>query len=502
MHRSSFTLPPLLLVVSLLLSRAAVTVRALEANNPVEANNQPWSRSLPSQVATGFPVSAYDLLFAQDVTLALHAFDVVSGAKQWSLQLPDLLFPYVLEDHHSQTEGPRMVLFQSLATLYAINHHTGKVLWALGGFGVPQSPAYLPIWSHRADTILTLHEDVVTHDPGLLSGVDATSGAIAWQHKAFFPLCRDYPSGLPMPVQNIGEHFVGCFFNSTAQLNTVVQITLRSHFPLRDSDSDHAQPPIDMKIFDFSPRTVVMTPHFQFVNFKSMFDRHHRHHCKDGGRTIKHKDGVSFFVSRFYKEHANLQGVPSLVTIDTAAGNVTVDAHLMPLGISNALTFATGTADGALYVSDDNTLLALDSLTGKKLWLSTLPLNASLANKTVKLGQVRGLRLSEALVYSQEVLGTSRRGPPAVRFATVDPNTGVATHAYVDATGSLTVSSIVATGKLFLPGTNMVVAYNAASGHLLERIPTSEPVFQLDPVMNKERLVFGTKFAIFSFPLG
>lgn len=500
MHRCSHIVSPLLLVVSLLLSNAAVTVYGLVANDEGR-NNQPWSRSLSSQVAAGFPVSAYNLLFAQDVTLALHAFDVASGAKQWSLQLPDLLFPFVLEDHHSANEGPRMVLFQSPSTLYAINHHTGEVKWSLGGFGVAQSPAYLPIWSHRDDTILTLHEDTVTHEPGLLSGVDATSGAIAWQHKAFFPLCRDYPSGLPMPVQNIGEHFVGCFYNSTAQLNTVVQITLRSHFPLRDGGV-HAQPPIDMKIFDFSPRTVVVTPQFQFVNFKYSFDRHHRHHPTDGECTAKQKDAVSFFVSSFYKEHTNLLGVPSLVTIDTAAGNVTVSEHLEPLGMSNAVTFATGTSDGTVYVSDDNTLLALHSLTGKKLWLSLLPLNTSLANKTYKLGQVRGLRLSEALVYSQEVLGTSRRGPPGVRFATVDPVTGVATHAYVDATGSLTVSGLVATGKLFLPGTNMVVAYSAATGHLLERIPTDEPVFQLDPVMNKERLVFGTKFAIFSFPLG
>ena len=466
---------------------------------------QPWSRSLDNQTVTGFPVSVYHLLLAQDLSLALHAFDIEFGNKVWTTPpLPEALYPFVLEDHHGQGDKPRQIIFQSEHFMFAVDHKTGAVLWRIDGFGAPGSPTYLPRWSHRADTVLTMHADVdVSSEVGLPTGVDVVKGEIQWQHKAFFPLCRDYPSGFQLPVVATESHVFGCFFNTSAGLNTVVEITIKEKHNKEHND----QPPISMRIFNFAPRTVVVTRSFQIIDYKKKL-----RHAKGPPLASsldpqpKDKDTVSFIASYFNgKSHTQLVGEPFLISVDAnSSKGVIVDRGLSAEGFTTPMQYAQGIVGGRFIASDGSrAVTCFNGLSGEMIWQSVLPFNATLGNKTVRLGPILNLETSEAVVYSQQVLDMSSTsaGGLLVRIATIDPFNGIATHSYFEEQGSDNVNSVVAATKLFIACLLSVAVFNATSGHALLTIPTHQTVFHLDPVVGDGRLIFGTKFAVFSLPL-
>jgi outer membrane protein assembly factor BamB len=283
-------------------------------------------------------------------------------------------------------------------------------------------------------------------------------------------------------VKSTKTHFFGCFFNTSAGVNTVVEISL--------ANSPQERPvPFSMRVFDFSPRTVTVTSNFQIIDYKR---KGHVHHSRDGDD----HDLVSFLVSNFKNSPVNPVGSPFLVSV-RAGGTVVYDKSLDVFGLKAPAAFVTASHLGFSFVSDGSSkVLCIRSDNGGLVWTAEIPHNVSLKSETFPLSTVMSLGLFDSIVYSQTV-----ESQDIARVASVDVQFGKLRHVFLEAQAVASTQPVDVDGKLYVAKTAAILVFNSTSGSLLQTIPIGAPIFRFDAVTAFKRLVFGTKYSIFSLPM-
>ncbi|CUG87670.1 membrane-associated protein, putative [Bodo saltans] len=495
----------------------------------------------------------------------LFAFHVGDGTPAWSIQLEEPLFPFCLffhkingggssssnggngnqqqqqlqkgaakKKHHGYDDDDELIdddenvlkgncgdeehkvgVFQGHSTMYGIDLVHGTVKWTFRGLS---TPVFLPTpmeGSTQFDGILTAVY-VNASFPRCISGIDVGTGRTAWVNCDHTVYAQTQQDGAPLPVIVTEKTFFAVFEAHEDPRRSIV---------LERQLDDPVFPP---HVFDFFPQTVMMTNSIGFITdsdnsarFRGGFrvKRNRRQHTNRDGQPIR----VAFAVSGWNSATNSYAGATTVVSVIAQAG-VIEWRHTLGSRLQQPIQFMIRhvpelhemiVSDGASFIS----ALATDS--GTLMWnhtvnrSSTTSSSVAVSERVGTSEQASGISISLGpLTYvlqtrhhvfmSQHVVASSNR-----KIAT-DTTTDVIT--VLDVNSGAFVNDVLVVDSissqfashhnvLYIPGSFEVAVLNITNMQMRSLYLTHSPVGPLFDVLEDSRLVFGTAYTVYSFPL-
>jgi hypothetical protein len=522
----------------------------------------PWSRSLQSGTQSGFPIDVAHLVIAQGAeNHTLFAFHVIDGTPAWSLPLDEPLFPFCLffhgvngggsgsssgdrssarksannrlmhQNHQSPTDNDdeeehddadvnrdddgshKVGVFQGYTTMYGVDLVTGTVKWTLRGLS---NPVFLPTpmeGSLQFDGILT-SVFVNASFPRCLAGIDVGTGRTAWVNCEHTIYAHTQQNGAPLPVIVTEKTFFAVFQSQQDPLRSIV---------LERQLDDPVFPP---HVFDFFPQTVMMTNSIGFITDSDNEARYRGgYRVKKGRRQHTNRDGqpirVAFAVSGWDSTTSSYAGPTTVVSVIAQAGVIewrhtlgsrlnqpiqylirhVPELHEMIVSDSTSFMVALATDSGSLMW---NRTLNRTSTTSYLVAVSERIQRSSASGISVTLGPLTYVLQTRHHVFmSQHVLTSSNgkvTGTTTDVITVLDVLSGnfVNDVLVVDAISSQFASHH---NVLYIPGSFEVAVLNITNMQMRSLYLTHSPVCPLFDVAEDSRLVFGTAYTVYSFPL-
>lgn len=510
---------------TLLLLAAVVALSVLQLPSCVAG--EPWSRSLPNGTMKGFPLVGHHLVVAQGQDHVLFAFDENHGNPVWNVSLHEELYPYLLALKASQSGSDdvssdsanalplrHILVFQGAQSMIGIDASFGDVLWRVGGLS---QPTYLPISTDDHTTVLTA-VFVNSSAPRCVTGFDSITSAVKFQHCDHAVFARTLTSGAPLPVVITERTFFGCFESTRdSDLSFVLELSIDD-------------PAIRPHVFDFWPLTVMMTPTVQFVTHSDDDNgaAHlgaKRRSLADPGKPIR----ASFVVSAWDPVHGSYVGASVVYSVIAQAGIVDwkrplPSAHSTPIA---RLVRRKPVMHQILATDDTSFLVALHSDTGGVAWNATINSTALVGHSSapakvnadtsmwpaatpapsvVSLQPVKHLLQTDYhVMYSQPVQPPSFPSAASALTPTdvvvlVDIFSGRTLHTF-DIYDTICTNLACHHDILYVPNNHEVLVLNVTALQMQTVYATGTPVFKLTEEEDNMRIVFGTEYSIFSFPL-
>lgn len=532
-----------------------------------DQNDPAWSRSLPSSTVKGFPLFAQHAVLAQDANSGiLYAFAVNDGTPLWNATFHDCpggplpsyqflpLLPSVLDTGFQDAHHRHLLVVQSVGAVIALDLFSGACAWVNTEVFRAPAAVYLPVMSSDGRFVIVAAPKLVNPPPSAriskppthtdvdedgtalhVTGLDVNQGQPLWQHQED-QLCNDFPTGSALPVMVTQRTFFGCFVNpnfaamrqaqkkqqqQTSRGRSSAMSTLL--FAQRGVRGGPPAPTIvkeielndnafHCRVFDFSPRSILMTPSFQF------FSR------QDGapgsnGQGEGHPgeaDRVAFFISTIDTSSTPYKfvGPSSLVSIIAQAGMVEWQRFLPGSTVTLATIAPHDATEKVIVVSDGLTYVTgIHTVNGNPMWNHTVAHQLSQGSgavaqpppppqQQVSLGAIDMLSVSKShFVVAQDCAPSQQQHEQEttpVKVLTVYGLDGTLVSQTPLYTWSTSPVHFVAFNSFVYFATEMDVStLNVATGAVARLMPTGMPVDALALDMVDGRALFGTPFSIF-----